>query len=259
MAMGRRAFGISAAAAAAIVLILAACGDDGSGAEDDAKAAAARATAELDTTLEDGRAALEQLAAAPAVRNHEAAGCATAAKQAVDSTDDYSVAGAAAPDGDLWCLTLPITDPVDVTDRAYFQLATGSGEFSVGDFQVGRVSGDETIVTSSPVEMAGEEQPGVVLISVELADLARLLENSAELPEGGELIVTDAHGTVLASLPGNELVGRNLSGTPLVSDMLGEESGSGSYALEGEDELTWSFTRPEAAPESLRVAAGVPD
>jgi hypothetical protein len=244
--------------ATAVGLVVSGCGDGGSGAEDDARDIADQASAELDSTLDRGRTALTELAAVPAVKNHDASGCAAAAKKQVDSLEDYSVAGAAAPDGDLWCLTLPLTDPVNVTDRAYFQLATGTEEFAVGDYQVGRVSGDETIVTSYPLEMTGEETPGVVLISIELPDLAKLLARSTDLPEGGELLVTDAHGTVLASAPGADLVGRNLSGTPLVTDMLEHESGSGSYSLDGQ-ELTWAFTRPEGAPEALRVAAGIQD
>jgi hypothetical protein len=246
------------AVAVAAVLAAAGCGDGGSGAEDDAQEIADQASAELDSTLDRGRTALTQLADTPDVKDHDVTGCTAAAKQAVESAEDYSVAGAAAPDGDLWCLTLPLTDPVNVTDRAYFQLAAGSGEFAVGDYQIGRVTADETIVTSYPLEMRGEERPGVVLISIELPDLAKLLARSTELPEGGELIVTDGHGTVLASAPDADLVGRNLSGTPLVADMLEDESGSGSYTLDGQ-ELTWAFTRPDLAGHSLHVAAGVQD
>ncbi|MGH2627205.1 MAG: PDC sensor domain-containing protein, partial [Anaerolineales bacterium] len=53
----------------------------------------------------------------------------------------YANLGVADLEGDVYCSALPTSQPVNVSDRAYFQRALAGGGFAIGDYQIGRITG----------------------------------------------------------------------------------------------------------------------
>jgi len=86
-------------------------------------------------------------------------------------SSDYANAGVALSNGDVVCSALPLPGPVNVADRAYFQRAVATREFSIGDYQVGRIVAKRGIHFGYPLLNADKQIWGVVFV---LLDLARL-------------------------------------------------------------------------------------
>ena len=63
----------------------------------------------------------------------------------------YSILGVIQPDGLLVCDSVVSTLPLDLSDRAHVARPLASGQFAVGDFIVGRGSGQPSLNVSLPV------------------------------------------------------------------------------------------------------------
>ncbi|MCL4475780.1 MAG: hypothetical protein M1508_06095 [Nitrospirae bacterium] len=53
----------------------------------------------------------------------------------------YANIGAARPNGDVFCSAFPLSRPVNIADREYFKNAIKTRNFSIGDYQIGRITG----------------------------------------------------------------------------------------------------------------------
>jgi len=71
--------------------------------------------------------------------------CGAAFATLLTQFDSYSNFGLVAPNGDIVCSALPLTEPVNAADRAWFLRALQVGDLAVGDYQVGRITGKETL------------------------------------------------------------------------------------------------------------------
>jgi len=131
-------------------------------------------------------------------------------------SSDYGNVGVALSNGDVVCSALPLPGPVNVVDRAYFQRALATREFSVGDYQVGRVAAKRGIHFGYPLLNADKQVWGVVFV---LLDLDRLNERLAETPhlEAKDIaILLDGGGNILARHPDPaNYVGKSMAALPL--------------------------------------------
>jgi hypothetical protein len=237
----------------AAAFALGACGG-GSEAEDEAQDLADEVAGQLGGYLEETRQVAEEVARLPEARGNDSAACNAALKRRAKTLDErYSSIGVIGADGLVLCLSIPFEPPVDASDRAYRLRALGSGDFSVGEYQVGRVTGVELLSTSLPVEGRPE---AVALVPIDLEWLGRQVAK-VDVPAGGELLVLDTLGTVLAG-GDPRLRGTNLSGEALVQEVLDEREGEGEFSRDGESR-TYAFTPVPGSDENLLVAAGVPD
>lgn len=128
-------------------------------------------------------------------------------------------------EGDMTCSALPHDPAANLADRAYFQRALLNQRFAVGDFQVGRVTGQPSINFGYPL-LDDEGQVRAVLFSA--LDLGWLNRTAGEahMVEGGNLTVLDHAGTVLAHFPdGENWVGQSLRNRPVVQRILTRGSG----------------------------------
>ncbi len=136
----------------------------------------------------------------------------------------YTALGAADLAGDVYCLSLPIGSPINIADRAYFLRALGTGGFGVGDYLVGRVTGQGALGLGFPVRVGGRST-GITLSTLSLAWLDQRIEAQLKRPVR-DLLVIDDHGTVLAHAGGAAVVtGTNLGGTALVKKALHVDRG----------------------------------
>lgn len=146
------------------------------------------------------RQLLTGLAQLREVREADGNACSALFAELLKAYPLYSNLGAIDRDGQLYCSGLPLTDPVSLADRAYFQRALRSSDFAIGDYQIGRVTKAATINFGYPIRNAKDQIQGVVYAAVSLNWLNHVVRD-ADLPEGSTFSVTDKGGTILIRYP----------------------------------------------------------
>jgi hypothetical protein len=116
-------------------------------------------------------------------------------------SSDYANVGVALRNGDVVCSALPLPGPVNAADRAYFQRAISTGEFSIGDLQVGRIATKRGIHFGYPLRNADNQVWGVIFVLFDLDRLNELLAETPHLKAGDVAILLDGGGTILARHP----------------------------------------------------------
>jgi signal transduction histidine kinase len=102
--------------------------------------------------------------------------------------------------------------PMTAAGRSYFDHVLKTGEFTVGEFAIGRSSGRNVLHFALPFYGNDGRMGGVIIASLSLDWLADYLARKG-IPEGAALAVTDRNGTYLARYPDNSrLVGRKIRG-----------------------------------------------
>lgn len=148
---------------------------------------------------------------------------------------DYANIGVALSNGNVVCSALPLPAQVNVADRGFFRRAVATREFSIGDYQLGRVAARRGIHFGYPLLNADNQVWGVVFV---LLDLDRLNERLAETPhldEGDVVFLLDEHGTILARHPDStNQVGKSIGKLPLFRQIT-QSQGEGTYESDGLD------------------------
>jgi len=139
---------------------------------------------------------------------------------------DYLNFGLIETNGTLFCSAEPGKGPVNLKDRSYFQRVLQTRDFAMGDFQIGRLTGQPALNFGYPVMDEKGRLRRVIYASLKLSLLSQAMTRLA-LPVGGSVLVVDQNGTVLAREPEPEKwVGRSLSDVPVVRQMLQQKSGT---------------------------------
>ncbi|MDE2180368.1 MAG: GAF domain-containing protein [candidate division NC10 bacterium] len=161
----------------------------------------------------------------PAVRNHDAPACSALFAALLKQYRIYANLGAIEPDGDVFCSALPLSGPLNLADRSYFRRAMETRDFAVGDFQIGRITGEATINFGYPV-LGDTGQVQAVVFAVVEHNWLNWLAAEARLPQGSEMVVIDRNGIILARHPDPEKwVGRSASGMPIAKTVLARGEG----------------------------------
>jgi diguanylate cyclase (GGDEF)-like protein len=178
-----------------------------------------------------------------------------------ENRNSYHAMGLFNLDGSLFCNATGRRDKVYSGDRLYFRLAKETGHFAVGEYQIGRVTGQAGINFGYPVRDADQEIKAIVFAGLDLENLRRMAEETP-LPPDGVLSVIDVKGTVLSrNPPMKESVGRKLWNPRVIESILAGSEG----VLEAKDEggVDWLlahrvvYTNPDGA-FPLRVLIAVP-
>lgn len=106
--------------------------------------------------------------------------------------------GVIGKDGYVRCSALPVTQPIYLGERRYFQEALRRNGFSVGSYQIGYITGAPSLNFGYPLYSSLSREPsGVVYVAVDLKYLEEILR-SQSLIQGVEAILLDHQGVVLA-------------------------------------------------------------
>lgn len=171
----------------------------------------------------------------------------------------YSNIGFIGPDGMIIASAIPFHAPIYAGDRQYFRRAVENLDFSIGDYQIGRITGIAAINFGYPVVKEGRLQ-GVLVAVMPIAILNKKLTR-IPIQEGQELSVIDSNGTVLARHPSEGgWAGKNIRGTDL-EFLLRENSAEWSAQFRGLDkvERVYSGIRLKLSKESsLLIHSGIP-
>ena len=138
---------------------------------------------------------------------------------------DYVNIGLADLKGNLVCSALPMTRPINSSDLFWFQQAVGTRDFSIGEYQIGRIAGMPVLVLSRPVFDEKGKMKAVLYLSIKLDWLKRLVTD-INLPEGYAFVITDRKGAILSRHPEPEKwTGRLIPEAPLIDAMLSQKNG----------------------------------
>ena len=175
--------------------------------------------------------------------------------------DSYHAMGLFADNGELLCNAATWREKVYSGDRLYFRLAKETGRFAVGEYQIGRVTGQAGINFGFPIKDAENKVRAVAFAGLDLENLSRMAE-ATPLPPEGILSVIDVKGTVLSRKPAlKEHVGRKLWNPQVIESILA--GSEGVLEAKGEDGVDWLlahqvvFRNPDGA-FPLRVLVSVP-
>jgi diguanylate cyclase (GGDEF)-like protein len=173
----------------------------------------------------------------------------------------YHSMGLFRSDGQLFCNAASWRDKVYSGDRLYFRLARETGRFAIGEYQIGRVTGQAGINFGFPVRDADNKVYAVAFAGLDLENLGRMAEETP-LPPEGILSVVDVKGTVLARKPAMpERIGGKLWNQQVIGAVLADREGV--LEAKGEDGVDWLlahevvFQNPDGA-FPLRVLVTVP-
>ena len=229
-------------------------------AEKDAMNLARLAAREQRQLIASTRQLLLSLAQLPAVRVPGTASCNRVLADLLELYPYYTNFGVATPDGRVSCSALPVTRPINIADRSFFQRAVQARDFGVGDYQIGRITGINAINFGYPILDAGGNVRTVVFAALNLSWLNQLA-TGIEIPAGSTLTVIDSHGTILARQPNPERwVGKPSRETSLIKAMLGAR-GEGTAELDGLDGVTrlYAFVPLHDGPSGkVYVSVGIP-
>jgi diguanylate cyclase (GGDEF)-like protein len=175
--------------------------------------------------------------------------------------DSYHAMGLFDENGNLLCNAKTWRAKVYSGDRLYFRLAKETGRFAVGEYQVGRVTGQAGINFGYPVKDAENKVRAVAFAGLDLENLARMAE-ATPLPPNGILSVIDVKGTMLSRKPAlKERIGEKLWNSQVIESILA--GGEGVLEVKGEDGVNWLlahqvvYKNPDGA-FPLRVLITVP-
>jgi steroid delta-isomerase-like uncharacterized protein len=194
---------------------------------------ASLAAADQDRLIESTRQLLVVLARLPEIQSGDDAPCNAVMADLLVDFPDYANLGVIAPDGNVTCSAVPLPGPTNLSDRAYFQRAIERKDFAIGEYQIGRITGEATLNCAYPILGVDGQVQAVVYAALKLESLKKFAA-SASLPQGAILTVIDRGGMALVRRPDpDELVGKSLRGTPVVETMLSE--GAGTMEAPGDD------------------------
>ncbi|MBL8056687.1 MAG: PAS domain-containing protein [Anaerolineales bacterium] len=216
--------------------------------------------------IEQARQALVYLSQSPALRAGAFPACSTIYSdlraQYLQAFPRYANLGLIAPDGAVTCSVEPVSGPINVADRPYFQHALRTLEFTIGEAVIDPARGQAFINFVYPVlDFSGQ----VRLMLFATLNLSWLndLAAAADLPAGSTLSVLDSAGIILARFPEPERwVGQTFDIGVLPPDLTVGRS-EGTLELTGADGVRRLFAYAPLHPQStganaLSVNVGIP-
>jgi len=139
----------------------------------------------------------------------------------------YANIGVVKPSGDVFCSAVPLKEATNAADRSWFQRAVASGDFTFGDYQVGRITGKPVLVLAYPFRFAAGDPAAVVFAALDLEWLNRyILKVESQLPDGFTITQIDANGVVMARRPDAEdWLGRLMFEQSFLREILSQRNG----------------------------------
>ena len=149
----------------------------------------------------------------------------------------YSTLGAIRPDGEVFCSSVPLGGHrVNASDRAYFQIAVKTRRFSIGEYQIGRITGKPIQAFAYPLYGRDGELKTVFFAGLDLTWLNQLAAK-AQLPAGSTVTLFDSRGVILNRYPDPEKwIGKSSADSPLTRVILAA-TGGGTVETTGLDDV----------------------
>lgn len=168
---------------------------------------AALTASDVSGVIEGAQQLLGGLAQFHEIRSNDPAICGAVMAKLLATYSFYSTLGVASPEGKVICSAVPLTNSVTVADRSWFRQALQARDFTVGVWQVDRLTSKPSINFASPVVDEANRIQLVIFAALDPRYLNRRI-SLVRLPNGAALVVVDRQGTILARSPEADSQGR---------------------------------------------------
>jgi HAMP domain-containing protein len=207
--------------------------------------------------FETARGVLEVVSLVPGVRDGSGERCHDFLASLIDEHSVYFNIGIIDMDGSVVCSALA-PQPVDVSDRAYFRRAVETGRFSVGNYQVGRLTQRESVNVALPLYGDDGTIESVAFAALDLSWLRRMAMLST-VPGGTVLTLVDSNGTILArSVDASRWIGRKLPDENRLWQALGESGATEMTDIDGTRRLIAYAPLLPGVAGRIHLIAGIP-
>jgi len=211
--------------------------------------------------IEDARYRLARLAQLPAVSSTNSATCVALLTDLLKQYRYYTQFGVVTPAGKVLCSATSLTQPIRVTEQAWFRQALQTHDFAIGSYRLDPNTDKAVITFGYPVLNTKGQVQTVLFAEMELNWLNRLATQE-QLPPGSTINVFDRDGIILAHYPDPEQwVGKSFKGMPLFQALTSYEKGIvKTLNLDGTMSLV-AFSRLIHAADSpaAYVTVGIPE
>ena len=145
---------------------------------------------------ENARQVLRIMARSNELRDLKAADCNGIAGRLLETQTNFANVGAALPDGRLYCSGLPLKEPLDASERAWFKEALQTPDVSRGQYQIGRITGQRGIAFGYALRDGAGKVRAVLFASTGTDWFDRMAE-AVPLRRGWFALAVDADGHIL--------------------------------------------------------------
>lgn len=150
------------------------------------------------------------LAQLPEVKGHDPAGIDQFLADILKMNPQYLNIFIADLAGTMWASAAPMKTAFSILDRRYFYNAVATGQFSSGEYMIGRIFGRPTISFGYPYRNKRGEVAGVIAVTFNLDYIRKTLEQS-RLLKGSSYLIIDRNGVILGrGINPEELVGKSV-------------------------------------------------
>lgn len=178
------------------------------------------------------------------------------------NSSEYANIGLIRPDGQVIASALPFNKALNLSDRSYFQDAIKGRTLSVGQYQVGRITGTPVINFGYPVMDQQGKLTAVIFAALDLSHVTKFeAEINVQTPANSTYVKLDRHGSVMSAYPEAQMFGR---GHPLEKSLFRRiaKEKKGSFEAVGADGVERLFLfSPFQSPmnkEGGYVLLGIP-
>lgn len=218
-------------------------------------------TARMRQGIEEGRQILFCLSQIPEVRAKNASYCTPLFQRLAFEMPRFLNFGLIGADGEVLASALPFPSPMNLGDRGYFSEAMATGRFTVGEYQIGRITGKPSLNVAYPVSAGDGPPSGVLFGAISLSWLDSLAAES-RLQPGTTLLFVDRAGLILARHPdAAKFVGKRYDKTELVLEILEQEK-TGAAEAAGLDGVRRFYTferlQDDFADGEIFTCVGIP-
>ncbi len=217
------------------------------------------AAAQQDQFIEGARYLLGAAAKLPEVQNRDAARCNARMAEFLELFPTIAGIGAIMPDGVQFCSSRQESSeqPINISDRPYFQAALREKRLAISGFIIGRQTGKASLNFAYPALDDRGEVRAVVVLGFDLARLSSSLLPTP-LPEGATMNLVDGDGVLLARTPpAPDWIGRQVREPPFTQAMLARREGVLEAAGIDGIERQYGFA-PLLASADLFAVVGLP-
>ncbi len=150
--------------------------------------------------LQDANELLLLLAQLPQVNSGDPSVCHLLLAQVLRQRPEYINLTVSKPNGDVLCSAVPMAAAINVEDGQVFQHAVQGRRFTIGGYQIDRVTGQPSVHVALPAGDAEGEVASVVMGSLSLEGLCESLRPDTGNPEKVVTLV-DRNGAIVARYP----------------------------------------------------------
>jgi diguanylate cyclase (GGDEF)-like protein/PAS domain S-box-containing protein len=212
-----------------------------------------------ESAVNETRALLRALGHAGAVASGDAETCSSLLRETVRQAPMLENMIVTAPNGRVWCSAHPLPSyPINLADRAWFEQAIKTRTFAVGDYQVGRITGNVAVIHAYPHVGPTDVVEWIVSGALDLK-WAYQQAALAGLPKEALLFLLDSRGVILVDYPQGSRAGQSVLDTPI--ERVLSASGQAVFeapGLEGDAHIFASIPLLVQDRISSHVLIGVP-